>query len=212
VLRLPPESEVLMSAVTIPDMVKIVEAHGLVPVAIDLDLSTLEPRADLLLRAVTQRTRVIVVSHVFGAIADMRPVCEVALAHGLLVCEDCAEAYCGPRYRGHELSDVSLFSFGTIKTETALGGALLRVRDAAVRESLRGALSRYPVQPLSVFAGRAAKYAAFAQVLNSSRAYGAFVAAAQAVNGTSGCEGEEGSSRARGKGVRFGCGLFRLTG
>jgi dTDP-4-amino-4,6-dideoxygalactose transaminase len=39
-LALPRGSEVLMSALTIPDMWKIVEHHGLVPVPVDLDART----------------------------------------------------------------------------------------------------------------------------------------------------------------------------
>ena len=36
--------EVLMSALTIPDMWKVVEHHGLVPVPVDIDARTLAPR------------------------------------------------------------------------------------------------------------------------------------------------------------------------
>ena len=42
---LPRGSEVLMSAVTIPDMVAIVRHHGLVPVPVDLDMRRLAPTA-----------------------------------------------------------------------------------------------------------------------------------------------------------------------
>ncbi len=36
-IALPPGSEVLVSAITIPDMVRIIEEHGLVPVPVDVD-------------------------------------------------------------------------------------------------------------------------------------------------------------------------------
>jgi dTDP-4-amino-4,6-dideoxygalactose transaminase len=47
----------------------------------------------------------------------------------LLVVEDCAQAYCGTEFDGHPDADVAIFSFGPIKTATASGGGLLRVRD-----------------------------------------------------------------------------------
>ena len=66
-----PGAEVLMSAITHPDMARIVERHGLVAVPVDLDLATLAPRPDLLERALTPRTRILVVAHLFGARSDL---------------------------------------------------------------------------------------------------------------------------------------------
>ncbi len=66
-LGLPRGSEVLISAVTIPDMVRIIESHGLVPVPVDVDLQRLAVRIDALERAATSATRVIVVAHLFGS-------------------------------------------------------------------------------------------------------------------------------------------------
>src|SRR6185295_588306 len=65
-LALPRGSEVLMSALTIPDMWKIVEHHGLVPIPIDLEPRTLAPRLDLIERAATRKTRAILIAHLFG--------------------------------------------------------------------------------------------------------------------------------------------------
>ena len=47
--------EVLVSAVTHPDMVRILEAHGLVAVPVDLDVATLAPRLDVAESLVTPR-------------------------------------------------------------------------------------------------------------------------------------------------------------
>ena len=41
-LKLPAGSEILCSAITIPDMIYLVRHHGLVPVPVDLDVATLE--------------------------------------------------------------------------------------------------------------------------------------------------------------------------
>ena len=70
-LALPPGSEIIMSAVTIPDMARIVEQHCLVPVPIDVDAGRLEPDLDQLEDSISPRTRAILVAHLFGSRIDM---------------------------------------------------------------------------------------------------------------------------------------------
>jgi dTDP-4-amino-4,6-dideoxygalactose transaminase len=170
-LDLPPGSEILVSAVTIPDMIRIIEHHGLVPVPIDLDADRLEPSLDRVERAITPRSRAILVAHLFGARVDMEPIIRLARQHDLLVIEDCAQAFVGRSYAGHDETDCSMFSFGPIKTATALGGAVLRVRDAAVRRKMLQLQEAYPLQTYGAFLKRLAKYASF-RVLSWPWAYG----------------------------------------
>lgn len=158
VLALPPGSEVLMSALTIRDMTRIVEEHGLVPVPVDLDPRSLTVRPESLARAVTPKTRAIVVAHLFGSRMPMEPVVRFAREHGLLLIEDCAQAYTGDEYRGHPDSGVSLFSFGPIKTATALAGGMLRFRDRSLCERVRERQSQWPVQSGRTFMTRLWKY------------------------------------------------------
>lgn len=158
-LRLPAGSEVLLSAITIRDMVRIVEAHGLVPVPVDLDMDTLSVRADRLEALVTPRTRLILVAHLFGSRMPLEAVAEVAERRGLLLVEDCAQAYVGPGWRGDPGADVSMFSFGPIKTNTALGGAVLRFRDPAWARRIREAQASLPLQSRGAFLARLLKYA-----------------------------------------------------
>ena len=157
-LDLPSGSEVVMSAVTHPDMVRIVRAHGLRPVAVDLDLETLAPPTDLLEDAVTDASRMVVVAHLFGSRADLGPAVAVARRHGLLLVEDCAQVLRGPLDCGDERADVSLFSFGPIKAATALGGALVRVRDPDLLARMRSIQARWPVQTRHAYAAKAAKF------------------------------------------------------
>src|SRR5687768_445186 len=70
-LGLPPGSEIIMSSVTIPDMARIVQHHGLVPVPIDVDAGRLEPDLDELEQSISPRTRAILVAHLFGSRIDM---------------------------------------------------------------------------------------------------------------------------------------------
>ncbi len=154
------DGEVLMSAMTIHDMVRIVEHHGLTPVPVDLDLDSLAPDVDLLRQAITPQTRAIVVAHLFGSRVPLEPIAELAREHGLLLIEDCAQAFIGKDYIGDELADVSMFSFGPIKTGTALGGAVFRVHDAELLDRMRELQDQYRVQRRFTYFRRLLKYAA----------------------------------------------------
>jgi perosamine synthetase len=158
-LDLPRGAEVLVSAITIPDMIRIIEHHGLVPVPVDLDTQRMAPTEEQWRQAVTPATKLILVAHLFGGRTDMRPVVELARRHRLLVVEDCAQAFAGVEYEGDPQADASMFSFGTIKNSTALGGAILRVRDADVLARMRSAQESYPLQPRWPYFKRLAKYA-----------------------------------------------------
>lgn len=158
-LDLPRGSEVLLSAITVPDIVGIVRAHGLVPVPVDVVPETLDPEPAALERALSPRSRVLVAAHLFGAVSDLGPSRVFARKHGLLFVEDCAQSYVPGRFHGHPDSDVRMISFGPIKTDTALGGGVLFVRDGALRarmEELRRAL---PLQTRLAYARRVLRYA-----------------------------------------------------
>jgi perosamine synthetase len=157
-LELPVGSEVLVSAVTHPDMVHIIERHGLRALPVDLDLETLTPRAELLERAVSSHTRAVLIAHLFGGRMDLGPIADFARSHNLLLVEDSAQAFKGPHAIRSSVADVSMFSFGPIKTATALGGALFRVRDPIIRKKVRELHARWPVQHRYAYLGKLLKY------------------------------------------------------
>lgn len=158
-LKLPRGSEVLMTAITIPDMVHILKRHGLVPVPVDLCEGDLAPNEEALRKVVSPASRAIVVTHLFGGRVPMDPILRFAREHRLAVIEDCAQVYVGPAYRGDPRSLAALFSFGTIKTATALGGALLRVNDPKLLTAMRLRQASYPRQSRGRYLRRLIKYA-----------------------------------------------------
>jgi perosamine synthetase len=145
-LELKPGDEVLFSALNVRAMIKVVNAMGLVPVPIDLHLETMAPRLDLLEKAITSRSRVFVAAHLFGSRIDLKQVFSFAHSKGLIVVEDCAQAFNGRAYQGSELADVTMYSFGPIKTATALGGGILKVGNPVLRDRMRSIQANYPVQ------------------------------------------------------------------
>lgn len=182
-LELPAGSEVLMSAVTIPDMAAIVAEHGSVAVPVDLDPATMAPCLELLDGLVTPRTRAVLVAHLFGGRLDLGPLVARCRRHGLVLIEDCAQSFRGLGDSGTAGADASLFSFGPIKTATAFGGGLARVRDPAVLSRMRALHEAWPVQTRRSFAARVARCAVLV-ALQHPAAYG-LAAAAVALSGRS---------------------------
>ena len=150
-LAFPSGSEIIMSALTIREMADIARKHGLVPIPLDVNPETLAPKPVDLERAITPRTRALVVAHLFGAHVPMEPLVAIAKTSRLFVFEDCAQAYVGPEYTGHPETDAAMFSFGSIKTATAVGGALLRLRDANFCWRVRQIQQTYPMQTRSEY-------------------------------------------------------------
>jgi perosamine synthetase len=165
-LALPPGSEVLVSAITIRDMTRLLEYHSLVPISVDLDIPTLAVDCESLARTVRPQTKALLVAHLFGSRMPMEPMIRFAQQHGLFVIEDCAQAYDGSTYRGHPASDVSLFSFGPIKTQTALGGGLLRFKDRNLLGRVRALQARYPRQHRLAYGQRLLKYSVIKALAN----------------------------------------------
>jgi dTDP-4-amino-4,6-dideoxygalactose transaminase len=146
VLDLPRGSEVLFSAVTVPDMPRIARLHGLIPVPVDVRKNSFEVDMDTLQACVTEKSRVLVIAHLLGSRPDMQEVLSFARKHGLIVVEDCAQAWFKRSWRGNEGADISLFSFGMIKTATCLGGALCRIENPELLAQMRSIQSRQKVQ------------------------------------------------------------------
>ena len=72
---------------------------------------------------ITPRTKAILPVHLYGQLADMDPIMEVARRHGLIVIEDGAQAH-GAKYKGRpagSIGDIACFSFYPGKNLGAYG-------------------------------------------------------------------------------------------
>jgi dTDP-4-amino-4,6-dideoxygalactose transaminase len=154
----PPGSEVLVSAITLDDMATILRNHKLVPVPVDVDPRTLAVDGRELQRQITPRTKAILVAHLFGSRMPLDEIVHTAKRFDLMLLEDCAQAVAADAYLGHPGSDVSLFSFGPIKTKTALGGAILRFRDQELRQRVESIQYTEPVVKRLEFMRRVAVF------------------------------------------------------
>ena len=171
-------SEVIMTGITIPDMVKIVESHGLKIVPIDLDMETLQLKKEALNKAVSKKTVMIVVAHLFGSRMEMDPVYEALEKRSdVLIVEDCAQAYNGiSEYTKQSKTDISMFSFGSIKSITALGGAIGFTMDKELKKEINNKISKYPNIKNAEFRKKVFKYIAL-KILSNPFIYGFFILA-----------------------------------
>ena len=156
--RWEPGDRIVFTALTVADMPRIAREHGLEVASVDLDPHSTEPDLDALAAVMTPRTRSLVFTHLYGARVDVSAAMAMARDRGVQFVEDCAEAYAGPGWRGHAHSDLTLFSFGPIKTATAFGGGLARVADVGLLTRMKEVAADYSVQPRSEYLRRVIKY------------------------------------------------------
>jgi dTDP-4-amino-4,6-dideoxygalactose transaminase len=139
-LDLKPGDEVITSPFTFFATVGSIHRQGLKPVFIDIDPDTFNFDTELLEEAVNEKTRAILPVHLFGQMADMDTVLDVAEKHDLKVIEDSAQSI-GSKQNGApsgSLGDVGCFSFFPSKNLGGAGdGGLCTCQDEEVYERLK---------------------------------------------------------------------------
>lgn len=111
---------------------------GARPVFVDVKQDTLCIDPEKVERAITERTKAIIPVHVFGSVADMDRIMEIARAHHLRVIEDCAHAH-GGVWEGRgigTIGDVGSFSFQQSKTLASGEGGICITNDAELAERI----------------------------------------------------------------------------
>ncbi len=95
---------------------------GAKPVFVDIDPDTYTLRVDRITAVLTPRTKAIMPVHLYGRMAEMDPLLEVARSHGLPVVEDAAQAI-GAAYRGRNAGAVGTLGCFSFFPSKNLGGA-----------------------------------------------------------------------------------------
>jgi 3-amino-5-hydroxybenzoate synthase len=123
-----PGDEVIVPAYTFISTATPVFRQGAVPVAVDVDPQTLCIDPEQIERAITEKTKAIIVVHFAGHAAEMDRIMEIAARHQLRVIEDAAHAH-GATYKNKPLGsfgDIACYSFQYMKLMTSgEGGALI---------------------------------------------------------------------------------------
>ena len=130
--RIQPGDEVITPAVTWATTVWPILNVGLVPVLVDVELTNFNLVAEEVEKAITPRTRAIMVVHLLGNPCDMVKIGSIARRHELCVIEDACEAH-GAEFRGRKVGsfgDLATFSFYfSHHISTIEGGMLLTNND-----------------------------------------------------------------------------------
>jgi len=112
---------------------------GATPVFVDIDPVTYNLAVSQIAGKVTNRTRAIIPVHLYGQMAEMDAVMEVARKHNLVVIEDAAQAI-GAEYKGRRagsIGEYGCFSFFPSKNLGAAGdGGMIVTNDATRAERL----------------------------------------------------------------------------
>ena len=172
-LNFAPGSEMLVTDINIPDMFRIVAAHDIKAVGLTVDKHSLNISAAQIEAAVTPNTRAILITHLFGSIMETDEIIAIAKKHKLIIFEDCAQAYAGDVYEGNPVSDIVMFSFGFIKTNTAVSGAVIKINKEELYAKATALNKQYIRQNTSRYFKKLLKVS-FVKLLNSKAIYTLF--------------------------------------
>ena len=105
-----PGDEVISVAVSFPTTINPWLMHGITPVFVDIDIPTYNIKVEEIEKAITPRTKAIMVAHTLGNPFDVEKVSEIAKKHNLWLIEDCCDAL------GATVSGKHVGTFGDIGT------------------------------------------------------------------------------------------------
>ena len=131
--------EVIVPDFTFVSPVNAVIYQGARPVLVDADKSTWGMNPDLIEDKITNRTRAIVVAHIYGNPAMIKEISEIAEKHGIPLIEDCAESL-GAVYDKRKIGTwgtISCFSFYGNKVITTGEGGMCITDDDELHEKMK---------------------------------------------------------------------------
>ncbi len=136
----PKNSEVIVPSNTyIATILSIINA-GLKPVLVEPDIKTYNIDPSLIEKAITSKTKAIMVVHLYGKPCDMDPIVEICKKYDLKLIEDCAQSH-GATYKGKmtgTFGDTGCFSFYPTKNLGALGdGGAVVTNDDEIADKIR---------------------------------------------------------------------------
>lgn len=150
-LNLKTGAGVIVPAYTCPIVFEVILRLRLKPILVDVDPKTYNINPELIPKAVTPETRVIIPIHLFGRPCKMSQIMEIANKLDLLVIENAAQAL-GAKYNGKKVGtfgNLSIFSFGPGKSITSGEGGALAVNDDEICDKIENLQENLPKPSLS---------------------------------------------------------------
>ena len=131
--------QVITPAATFPTVVAPLIQNHLVPVFVDCELGTYNADPDEIEKAISDRTRAILVPHILGNPAAIDRIVQISRSHELYLIEDVCEAL-GSRFEGRALGTfghMSTYSFYASHHITTGEGGALATNDASLARIAR---------------------------------------------------------------------------
>lgn len=135
-----PGDEVIVPSFTFFATAGAVARTGAKPVFVDIEAMTFNMDPAKIEKAITENTKAIIPVHLYGQMADMDPIVELAEKHRLFIIEDAAQSI-GSKYKGKnagQLSTAACYSFFPTKNLGAYGDAgMIVTNDDEIAEKMR---------------------------------------------------------------------------
>ena len=138
-LNLKPGDEVILPAFTIISCVNQILRAGAKPIFIDSDLETWNIVVEQISNSISNKTKAIMVVHIYGLPVDLDPIISICKKHNLALIEDTAEVI-GQTYKGKmcgSFGDISTFSFYPNKHITTGEGGMILTDSEEVYNNLK---------------------------------------------------------------------------
>lgn len=133
------DDEVIMPVITYIATANAVKYVGAKPVFVDVDKDGWNIDVNKIEEKITEKTKAIIVVHLYGNPVDMDEVMRIAKKHNLYVVEDAAEAH-GALYKGKKvgsIGDISTFSFFGNKVITTGEGGMVVTQNEELDRKMR---------------------------------------------------------------------------
>ena len=148
--HLKPGDEVIVPAATFTTVISPLLQTGLVPVFVDVELETYNNDPAAIERAITDKTKLIMIVHSLGCASKMDEIMHISRNYNIPVLEDCCEAH-GSSIDGKKVGSfglISTFSFFVAHNMTTGEGGMIMTSDDELHDILRsvrefGRLTKY---------------------------------------------------------------------
>ncbi len=138
--------EIIVSPITVPEVISLVHLAGFTPVFCDIKPGTWNMDVALAERLITDKTVAIMATHFYGNMNTTLPVRALCDKHKLVMVEDAAQAigaWQNGRHAG-TIGDFGILSFSYPKNVTSFYGGCLITNDDGIAARVRSAIAAYP--------------------------------------------------------------------
>ena len=128
-----PGDEIITAPITDPGSVMPILYQNAIPVFADVDPKTLNMTPESIEANITDRTRAIILVHLFGRPSNIDEVAEIARKHNVVLIEDCSQAH-ATKYKGRyagTFGHIGCFSLQQSKHMTTGDGGMVITNDEA---------------------------------------------------------------------------------